>query len=246
MLIDICLTKPTESNDSEKRSVDIFISSRYIRRNCRDCNWLRTRKDDGGTGVPARAGDVSAGRARTPVAPSTRRYDARPLELRMRSARSRIVFLTVVLSIIGHVSLARAQEASSSPIKKSNGSSKQSPDSTPAAVSSVSTADNHPFWDRENILLFTGVVVFRGLDYASTRNFQARGRTEILLPEVVVNNSAAFAGVEAGGAATSVALSYLLHRTGHHKMERWLSISHISVTAFGVGWNYSLKSKHPR
>jgi hypothetical protein len=103
----------------------------------------------------------------------------------------------------------------------------------------------HRFWDRTNILLFSGVAVFRGLDYASTRNFQARGRTEILLAQAVVNNSAAFASVEAGGAATSVALSYLFHRTGHHKMERWLSIGHISVTAFGVGWNYSLKSKHP-
>ncbi len=103
----------------------------------------------------------------------------------------------------------------------------------------------HAFWDRKNILLFSGVALFRGLDYASTRNFQARGRTEILLPEDVVNNSAAFASVEAAGAAASVGISYIFHRTGHHKMERWLSIAHVSVTAFGVGWNYSLESKHP-
>jgi len=104
----------------------------------------------------------------------------------------------------------------------------------------------HRFWDRENILLFSGVAVFRGLDYASTRNFQARGRTEVLLPDDVVNNSAGFAAVEAAGTAASVGISYLFHRTGHHKMERWLSIGHIGVTAFGVAWNYSLKSKHPR
>lgn len=106
-------------------------------------------------------------------------------------------------------------------------------------------APTHAFWDRTNVLLFSGIAVFRGLDYASTRNFQARGRTEILLAQDVVNNSAAFASVEAAGAATSVGISYLFHRTGHHKMERWLSIGHIGVTAFGVGWNYSLKSKHP-
>jgi hypothetical protein len=104
---------------------------------------------------------------------------------------------------------------------------------------------NHAFWDRTNILLFSGVAVFRGLDYASTRNFQARGREEVLLAQDVVNNSAAFAGVEAAGAATSVGISYLFHRTGHHKMERWLSIGHISVAAFGVGWNYSLKTARP-
>jgi hypothetical protein len=104
----------------------------------------------------------------------------------------------------------------------------------------------HRFWDRENILLFSGIALFRGLDYASTRNFQARGRTEVLLPDDVVNNSAGFAAVEAAGTVTSVGISYLFHRTGHHKMERWLSIGHIGVTAFGVAWNYSLKSKHPR
>jgi hypothetical protein len=119
--------------------------------------------------------------------------------------------------------------------------------SSPGAVRSPAPAlPTHRFWDRTNILLFSGVAVFRGLDYASTRNFQARGRTEILLASDVVNNSAAFAGVEAAGTATSVGLSYWLHRTGHHSMERWLSIGHIAVTGFGVAWNYSLKSNHPR
>lgn len=104
----------------------------------------------------------------------------------------------------------------------------------------------HGFWDRKNILLFSGVAVFRGLDYASTRNFQRRGRTEVLIPDDVANNSAGFASLEAAATVTSVGISYLLHRTGHHKMERWLSIGHIGVTGFGVAWNYSLKSKHPQ
>jgi hypothetical protein len=102
----------------------------------------------------------------------------------------------------------------------------------------------HSFWDRENVLLFSGVAVFRGLDYASTRNFMARGREEVLLPDDVVDNSAGFASLEAAATATSVGLSYLMHRTGHHKLERWVSITHMSVTAFGVARNYSLKSKH--
>jgi hypothetical protein len=111
------------------------------------------------------------------------------------------------------------------------------------ALSSTPIAQ-HRFWDRKNILLFSGVAVFRGLDYASTRNFQARGRTEILIPDDVANNSAGFASLEAAATATSVGISYIFHRTGHHKLERWMSIGHISVTGFGVAWNYSLKSKH--
>ena len=105
-------------------------------------------------------------------------------------------------------------------------------------------APEHRFWDRENVLLFSGVAVFRGLDYASTRNMLARGREEILLPDDVVNNHAGFAAIEAAGAATSVGISYIFHRTGHHKLERWLSIGHIGVTGFGVARNYSLHSRY--
>jgi hypothetical protein len=102
----------------------------------------------------------------------------------------------------------------------------------------------HAFWDRTNLLLFSGIAVTRGMDYASTRNFQARGRQEILLPDDVVNNSAGFASLEAAATLTSIGISYLLHRTGHHSLERWLSIGHIGVTAFGDVRNYSLESRH--
>jgi hypothetical protein len=121
--------------------------------------------------------------------------------------------------------------------------------SVPAAPSASAAAGirtpPHRFFDRTNLLLFSGVAVFRGLDYASTHNMQSRGREEILLPDDVVNNAAAFAAVEAGGTAASVGISYILHRSGHHKLERWMSIGHIGVTAFGVARNYSLKSMHP-
>jgi hypothetical protein len=93
-------------------------------------------------------------------------------------------------------------------------------------------------------MLFSGIALFRGLDYASTRNMQARGREEVLLPDDVVNNSAGFASLEAASTAASVGLSYWMHRAGHHKIERWISITHISVTGFGVARNYSLKSAH--
>jgi hypothetical protein len=122
------------------------------------------------------------------------------------------------------------------------------PSSTPASVPTAHSQTPkapHAFWDRTNILLFSGVGVFRGLDYASTRNFQARGREEVLIPDDVANNSAGFAALEAAGTATSVGLSYWMHRTDHHRIERWISIVHIGVTGFGVARNYSLKSKHP-
>jgi len=114
----------------------------------------------------------------------------------------------------------------------------------PALPDAPKSAYQHRFWDRQNLLLFSGVAVLRGVDYASTRNMQARGREEILLPDDVVNNSAGFAALEAAGTATSVALAYGMHRWGHHKIERWVSIIHIGVAGFGDARNYLLKSKH--
>jgi hypothetical protein len=118
--------------------------------------------------------------------------------------------------------------------------------STPlaAGIQAAPAAPVHAFWDRENRWLFAGVAFTRGMDYASTRNMQARGRKEILLAPEVVNNSAAFASLEAVGTLTSVGISYVFHRTGHHKLERWMSIGHIGVTSFGAVRNYCLKSRH--
>lgn len=103
----------------------------------------------------------------------------------------------------------------------------------------------HSFWDRKNAWLFSGVAASRALDYASTLNMRRRGRHEIFLSDAVVDNHALFAGIEAAGTAVSIGVSYLFHRTGHHKLERWTSIVHISVATGGAARNYALKSAPP-
>jgi hypothetical protein len=153
----------------------------------------------------------------------------------MRIVSCPVVALLLAASLLLS-SIAEAQEP---------GPATKSPVSVPAPLPPApSQALPHAFWDRTNILLFSGVAVFRGLDYASTRNFQARGREEVLIPDDIVNNSAAFASLEAAATLASVGLSYWMHRVSHHKLERWISIGHIAVTGFGVVRNYSLKSKH--
>ncbi len=103
----------------------------------------------------------------------------------------------------------------------------------------------HRIWDLENDLLFAGVPPgARGLDYSSTLNLRRRGRQEILLTDQIVDNHALFAGIEASGVAASVGLSYLFHRTGHHKLERWVSVVHIGVATGGAIRNYGLKTFH--
>jgi len=102
----------------------------------------------------------------------------------------------------------------------------------------------HRFWDKENDWLFAGVGASRTLDYFSTLNFRRRGDNEVLLTNDVVDNHAAFAAVEAGATGLSIGVSYLFHRYGHHKLERWVSIIHIGAATVGAAHNYSLKTVH--
>lgn len=104
----------------------------------------------------------------------------------------------------------------------------------------------HRFWDKENRWLFAGVGTARTLDYFSTLNMRRRGRQEILLTNDVVDNHATLATVEAATTSVSIGASYLFHRYGHHKLERWTSFIHIGLATTGAVRNYCLKTAHPR
>jgi hypothetical protein len=113
-----------------------------------------------------------------------------------------------------------------------------------APIGESKKAVAHRFWDKENDWLFAGVGVARTLDYFSTLNLRRRGRQEILITNDAVDNHAAFAVIEAAGTGVSIGASYLFHRYGHHKLERWTSIIHIGLTTGGAIRNYSLKTAH--
>jgi len=102
----------------------------------------------------------------------------------------------------------------------------------------------HRFFDRTNLVLFAGVAAVRTLDYTSTQHFRRLGNKEVLLTNSIVDNKPLFAGIEVAGTALSIGVAYWLHRTGHHKLERWVSIVHIGVGTFGDAHNYSLGPAH--
>lgn len=128
------------------------------------------------------------------------------------------------------------------PSERSPESPRQLPEAPKAQRSPSNPTGEHRFWDRRNAWLFSGVAAARALDYHSTGNMRRRGRDEILLTNEVVDHKPAFVAIQAAGTLTSVGVSYLFHRTGHHKLERWTSYIHISVAAGGAVRNYSLKS----
>jgi len=121
-----------------------------------------------------------------------------------------------------------------------------SPDDSARATRSqtMPLRQEHRFWDKKNAWLFAGVGASRALDYSSTLNMRRRGVNEILLTNDIVDNHAAFAVVEAAGTAVSMGASYLFHRSGHHKLERWTSIVHIGLTTSGAVRNYCLPTAH--
>jgi len=118
------------------------------------------------------------------------------------------------------------------------------PASAPAALkppeSTKVLPQTHKFWDTENICLFSGVGGARMLDYAPTRFMRDQGDHEVLLTNGIVDNRPLFVGIELAGTAASIGVSYLFHRTGHHSLERWVSIGHIGVGVVGSVHNYLL------
>jgi hypothetical protein len=158
-----------------------------------------------------------------------------PLHFWRQSAQR--IILAVLLGVFLLPSTAKAQEDAAA--AKPGGSTRQS------SVSSQALKGSHPFWAKENIVLFAGVGAGRALDYASTRHFRDRGVNEWLLTNNIVDNKPLFAGIEVAGVAASIGVSYLFHRSGHHKLERWVSIVHIGAGIGGSAWNYTLKPSPP-
>jgi hypothetical protein len=153
-----------------------------------------------------------------------------------RQSPQRII-LAVLTGVFLLASLAKAQEDATA---ANPGISTQQ-----SSVSSQAVKRSHPFWDKDNILLFAGVGAGRALDYVSTRHFRDRGVNEWLLTNSIVDNKPLFAGIEVAGVAASIGVSYLFHRSGHHKLERWVSIVHIGAGVGGSAWNYTLKPSPP-
>ena len=101
-------------------------------------------------------------------------------------------------------------------------------------------AEIHHFWDWQNVTLFSGVAAARAFDYFSTAKFRQKHLKEWFFDDKTVDNRPLFATIEVVGTALSLGASYILHRTGHHRLERWASIIHISVATAGGIWNCTL------
>ena len=96
-------------------------------------------------------------------------------------------------------------------------------------------APSHRFWDRENSFLFAANAAFSTADFIVTRNNLRNGGQELNpVTRVFAGSTAGLAVNFAGETAGVVALSYVFHKTGHHKLERAISVLNLGSSATAV------------
>jgi hypothetical protein len=109
--------------------------------------------------------------------------------------------------------------------------------STPATARPASMGDQHKFWDKQNYALFVAAGALNGADFAVTRDNLQRGGQELNPVVRVFGRSTAGLAVNfIGETAGVVGISYFLHKTGHHKLERMVSVVNIGSSATAVSY----------
>jgi hypothetical protein len=95
----------------------------------------------------------------------------------------------------------------------------------------------HRFLDNQNRVLFIAAAALNGADFAVTRaNLQSGGQELNPLVRVFGRSTAGLAVNFAGETLGSIGLSYFFHRTGHHKLERAVSLVNIGSSAGAVSF----------
>jgi hypothetical protein len=99
----------------------------------------------------------------------------------------------------------------------------------------------HNFWDTANKTLFISHAGLEALDFGIThRNLSHGGRELDPMAKALCESGTAGQLVFFGGRmAGVVAVSYLLHRTGHHKLERAFPIYASGDSAYGVAYSFA-------
>jgi hypothetical protein len=94
---------------------------------------------------------------------------------------------------------------------------------------------HHRFWDRENSVLFATSAAFSAADFVVTRdNLRSGGQELNPVTRTVSGTTTGLALNFAGETAGVIGLSYFFHKTGHHKLERAVSMLNIGASAAAV------------
>lgn len=105
----------------------------------------------------------------------------------------------------------------------------------PAEPVTLPEVPSHKFWDHENSILFATNAALCTADFVVTRNNLRNGGQELNpFTRVFAGSTAGLAVNFAGEAVGVMGVSYLFHKTGHHKLERAVSLVNIGSSAAAV------------
>jgi hypothetical protein len=95
----------------------------------------------------------------------------------------------------------------------------------------------HRFWDRKNSALFATSAAFTTADFFVTRaNLQSGGQEFNPVTRMFGHSTAGLELNFAGETAGVIGISYFFHKTGHHKLERAVSLVNIGSSAAAVSF----------
>jgi hypothetical protein len=178
-------------------------------------------------------------------------------------SRSFLSFVFIVVAVAVQKDFAAAQESSLNssilPVQTTAAIEVASLDALPSAPdvsSSTSTANvsffatapapmieakvprepiAHRFWDRENMVLFAAVGGMAGADfYVTHANLASGGRELNPVTRVLSGSTPGLATNFALETGSMIGVSYLLHKTGHHKLERIASMMNVASSAGAI------------
>ncbi len=108
---------------------------------------------------------------------------------------------------------------------------------TPVVLTPPAATFEHRFLDKQNRVLFIAAAAFNAADFAVTRaNLQSGGQELNPIVRVFGRSTAGLAVNFIGETAGVVTLSYFFHKTGHHKLERAVSLVNIGSSAGAVAF----------
>ena len=100
--------------------------------------------------------------------------------------------------------------------------------------------ESHKFWDRENKVLFAATTAAAAADFAVTyQNLQSGGKELNPVTRLFAGSTAGLALNFAGQTTGVMGLSYLFHKTGHHRLERLTPVVNFGASAFAVAYGLS-------
>jgi hypothetical protein len=159
--------------------------------------------------------------------------------------QSKLTFLAALL--IAFCPLGRSQQQVSYALLQPETLQPEAPQpAAPMTSTTFETATQRPehpkFWDRENTFLFAAVAAVNTADFVVTRdNLRSGGRELNPVTRVFTSSTPMLALNFAGETAGVVSISYLFHKTGHHKLER--AVSMFTISASGAAVTYDLSHR---